>query len=294
MCVFCALVIITSITTHIQAATFTYDNTGQPGALDTNVSCTAPDGGAGAAIANIERTFNVDTHFSINDLDFGFNVTHTWRGDIELTLTSPSGTSVILLIPDTTATGSEDNWDLALDDAAAGPADNDIADTTAAPNFAADRSGQPDNPLSAFNNENAFGTWTISMCDKYPTSDNGTYNFSQLLFDGDPIADLAINKVSSSATYTPGLVLTYTLTVTNNGPENASGITVADNLPNGLTLNAPVTCTATGSASCGGTASYGVTGGTGFSDTAASVDAGAGNSLIYTVEVLPSTNMADY
>jgi len=277
----------------IFADTFTYDNTGQPAAINTNVSCAAPDGGAGAAVANIERTFNVPTHFEINDLDVGFNATHTWRGDIELTLVSPSNTTVILLIPDTTNTGDEDNWDLALDDEAAGPADDNGNDNVAAPIYAADRNGQPNNPLSAFDGEDAFGIWTIRICDKFPTQDNGNYNSSQLLFDGDPIADLAISKTSSAPTYTPGVVLTYTLVVTNNGPENASGITVADNLPNGLTLNSAVTCSATGSATCGA-ASFGVAGDGGFSDTAASVDAGAGNSLSYTVEVLPSTNMADY
>jgi len=223
----------------------------------------------------------------------GLIASHTWRGDIELTIISPAGTSQVILVPDTANSGNHDNYDIAIDDEAAGPADNNLDDNVAPPNYAADRSGTPNNPLSVFDGENAFGTWIVRICDKYPTSDNGTYLSSQLLFDGNPLADVQIAKDDGQTEYTPGLPLTYTLVVTNNGPENASGLTVADNLPAGLTLNAPVTCVAAGTASCGA-ASIGAIGDSGFTDTLASVDAGAANSLTYTVEVLPSTDMADY
>lgn len=285
-----------SATTLLNADTFTYTDTA-PGAgvaINTNVSCTAPDGGAGAAIAFIDRTINVPTHFQINDLNVGYIATHTWRGDIELTLISPQGTSVVLLIPNTTNTGNENNWDLALDDEAAGLADDNNNDVVAAPNYAADRSGTPSNPLSAFDGEDSFGNWTLRMCDKYPTQDNGNYLSAQLLFDGDPLVDLAISKVSAGTSYTPGVELVYTLVVTNNGPEDAVGVTVGDILPAGLTLTQPVTCVASGSASCGGTGSYGTAGGVSFSDNAADVDFGVGNALTYTVTVLPSSDMTDY
>ena len=39
---------------------------------------------------------------------------------------------------------------------------------------------------------------------------------------------LTANKTDGSATYTPGSPLTYTITVTNSGPSNAVGATVAD------------------------------------------------------------------
>lgn len=295
MWVFCTLISSFFLSFPAYSATFSYDNT-TSAAIGNTTSCTVQDGGSngGTVIANITRTFNVTTHFSINDLDLGFRADHTWRGDIQITLISPQGTTQIITIPDTSTTGNENNFDLAFDDEAAGVYDNNANDVTAAPNYAADRSGTPSNPLSVFDGENAFGTWTILMCDQYPTSDNGTYLSSQLLFDGNPIADLAITKTSDGGgNYTPGVVLTYTLTVTNNGPENASGITIADTLPNGLTLHAPVTCTSTGTASCGA-ATFGIAGDSGFSDTAASVDAGAGNSVIYTVPVFPSTDMTDY
>lgn len=47
--------------------------------------------------------------------------------------------------------------------------------------------------------------------------------------------DLAITKVDSTDPVRAGRNLTYTITVTNNGPNPATGVTVNDTLPNGLT-----------------------------------------------------------
>ena len=41
-------------------------------------------------------------------------------------------------------------------------------------------------------------------------------------------SDLAITKTDGSATYTPGVGLTYTIVVSNAGPSNVVGATVAD------------------------------------------------------------------
>jgi uncharacterized repeat protein (TIGR01451 family) len=49
-------------------------------------------------------------------------------------------------------------------------------------------------------------------------------------------ADLAIAKTDSPNPVTVGNPLTYTITVTNNGPSEATGVTVLDPLPNGVTF----------------------------------------------------------
>lgn len=46
--------------------------------------------------------------------------------------------------------------------------------------------------------------------------------------------DLAITKADSVDPAIPGQPLTYTLVVTNNGPSDATGVTVTDNLPDGI------------------------------------------------------------
>ncbi|HZC24936.1 MAG TPA: DUF11 domain-containing protein, partial [Candidatus Binatia bacterium] len=43
--------------------------------------------------------------------------------------------------------------------------------------------------------------------------------------------DLAIAKTSDKSTYKPSSVITYTVTVTNNGPSDALAVVVTDNLP---------------------------------------------------------------
>jgi uncharacterized repeat protein (TIGR01451 family) len=64
-------------------------------------------------------------------------------------------------------------------------------------------------------------------------------------------ADLSITKSDSPDPVTPGGTLTYTITVTNNGPDAAQNITVTDNLPVAVTFT---TCTSvSGNGTCGGT-----------------------------------------
>ena len=98
-----------------------------------------------------------------------------------------------------------------------------------------------------------------------------------------PIAGLAITKTDGSATYTPGGTGIYTITVTNSGPSNANSLSVTDNLPSGVTLTGTALCAATGTAACGTLA--GTTGGTSFTAMGATLAAGAGNSLVFTLPV---------
>ncbi len=67
-------------------------------------------------------------------------------------------------------------------------------------------------------------------------------------FDDGPVADLSVTKSASPDTATPDTDLTYTIQVTNIGPDSADNATLADHIPAGTTfvsLNAPSgwTCT---------------------------------------------------
>jgi len=62
-------------------------------------------------------------------------------------------------------------------------------------------------------------------------------------------ADLAVTKTDSPDPVIAGNDLTYTVTVTNNGPDTATSVTVADNLPAETTF---VSCSSTGGGVCGG------------------------------------------
>ncbi len=65
-----------------------------------------------------------------------------------------------------------------------------------------------------------------------------------------PEADLSVAVVAAPSPAITGTTVTLTLTVTNAGPTAATGVTVTDQIPAGLSL---VSCAATGGGVCGGT-----------------------------------------
>lgn len=55
-----------------------------------------------------------------------------------------------------------------------------------------------------------------------------------------PRADLAVTNTDSADPLLAGQALTYTVTVTNNGPNDAPGVTLTDTLPSGMAYGTPV------------------------------------------------------
>jgi uncharacterized repeat protein (TIGR01451 family) len=106
-----------------------------------------------------------------------------------------------------------------------------------------------------------------------------------------PQVSLSVLKTDGSPTYTPGGTATYTITVVDNGLTDALNVTVADTLPAGVTLTADVTCVAAGGANCGTVT--GATGQTNFNATGATINAGGGSSLVFTVPVAFASNLLD-
>lgn len=125
------------------------------------------------------RSISVAESFIINDLDVGLNITHTFRGDIRVTLTSPSNTTVQIVNPD--VNDGFRNYDILLNDASSDPINDTNNDAVAAPFY--DRQAGPSNPLSAFNGENAQGVWTLRFYDT-ALQDTGAVNRMALTFDG--------------------------------------------------------------------------------------------------------------
>ena len=95
---------------------------------------------------------------------------------------------------------------------------------------------------------------------------------------GAGLADLAITKTNGQSSYVAGAPVTYTLTITNAGPSHAPAFDVSDLVPAAI-AGVTVSCTPSGTASCG------TNGSTGNSVvfTGASLNAGAGNSLTITI-----------
>src|SRR5207302_764870 len=69
-----------------------------------------------------------------------------------------------------------------------------------------------------------------------PAGTTDTDNTNNSSTDSDtltPQADLTISKSDGKSTAVPGTDVTYTITVTNNGPSTVNGATVSDVLPDG-------------------------------------------------------------
>ena len=119
-----------------------------------------------------------------------------------------------------------------------------------------------------------------------PTPANNSQTVSDAIAN---VASLSISKATNTTTYTPGGTGQYTIVVGNSGPSNATGVSVADTLPAGVSLSGAVTCVAEGTANCG--AVTGASGGTNAGTTGASINAGAGNTLTFSVPVTFASSM---
>lgn len=110
-------------------------------------------------------------------------------------------------------------------------------------------------PMLAQNTRFAYGRYNADFSDSYAADSNRPERLSDhdapvAYFLFPPLADLAVEKEASSSTVTTGSNVTYTITVTNNGPGSAASVVVTDNLPSQLTF---VSCNSTNGGVCGGT-----------------------------------------
>jgi uncharacterized repeat protein (TIGR01451 family) len=118
------------------------------------------------------------------------------------------------------------------------------------------------NPFEGYPNQNKIGDYLTIFSDE--TGGNvaysATFNFNPILGQHEEdiyyvrvfptaIADLSVTKAASPDPVTAGDNLTYTVTVTNNGPDTATSVTLTDNLPAETTF---VSCSSTGGGVCGG------------------------------------------
>jgi len=127
--------------------------------------------------ACFDKTFDVTQTGQAREVRIDINIDHTWRADLDITLTSPAGTSVDLTSDNG---GSSDNLYVHFfDDAATSITDDNNNHTEMV-----DRS--PEQALSAFYGEDINGTWTLQICDD-AGGDTGTFNYAVLYLDNSPI-----------------------------------------------------------------------------------------------------------
>lgn len=149
-------------------------------------------------------------------------IDHSFVNDLELTLISPNSTQVVVV--DNTDGSGNNICQTVLDDESGG-ANIQTALTANAP-FSG--SWVPNAALAAFDGEDPNGTWMLQAQDFFSQDTGSIRAYSVTITPAIcPEADLAIQKVGVTQ---PGAI-TYTITVTNNGPDTANNVVVTDTLP---------------------------------------------------------------
>lgn len=183
-------------------------------------------------------TINVPDTFTVSDLNVRFVASHTWRTDTNLTITSPSGTSVDLLIGP--YAGNFDNYNIIFDDEASVVVDTGSHAANQSTTGAGVEVLSESDSLSDFDGEPANGNWAYSICDVYPAADNGSVITLDLQFEAFP--DVQVTKDVSMQTIgdyaIPGSDVIYTFTATNGGlgSVDADTIVLIDTLPTDVTF----------------------------------------------------------
>jgi uncharacterized repeat protein (TIGR01451 family) len=148
-------------------------------------------------------------------------IDHTFVNDLKVSLTSPGGTTILLI--NQTDGGGNNFCQTVLSDEAVNPIQGVVS-----ANAPFTGSFTPANPLSGFDGEIANGTWTLSVQDFF-SQDTGNIRAFSVLVTTDPTAVVSTTK-TVSGTFNPGDTVTYTLISSNSG-----GIAAGDNPGNELT-----------------------------------------------------------
>ena len=134
-----------------------------------------------------DRTLNIPLSSTITDVIIEVNIDHSYRADLDVSLTSPSLGTVVDLTSDNG--GNKNNLYTIFDDSAA----TSIVDDNANQNSVVSR--QPEQPLNTFDGEDASGIWTLTVCDD-ADADTGTYNYATLtIYNLDPDSPPGVNTV---------------------------------------------------------------------------------------------------
>jgi len=114
----------------------------------------------------VDATIEVDEHLTIDDIDIGIGLTHDSLSDLQIIIVSPDGTEVCLTSNDPSSVSAEGDeiLDIVFDDEAETFPDSAV----------------PQDPLSAFDGEDAFGTWHVRIYDAH-YADTGTLDSVEIM-----------------------------------------------------------------------------------------------------------------
>jgi uncharacterized repeat protein (TIGR01451 family) len=183
----------------------------------------------------VSRSFVVPAAI-VADVNLGVLLTHTYRSDLRITLQSPAGTTVAIM---TNTAGSGDNLNDLFDDEAAALISTHNATvvdptTPAPPPYS--HSFRPTAALSAFDGQNAGGTWTMIVCDSVAT-DTGNFLRADLYITTNSLNVTKTSSVVSDGVSgtnpksVPGAIVRYCVLITNPNTLAYTNVIALDPIP---------------------------------------------------------------
>jgi extracellular elastinolytic metalloproteinase len=175
--------------------------------------------------AGVTSTFTVTNSVVITDLNVDLNISHTYVGDITVSITSPNGTTVTIVdrpgVPASTFGCFGDDILATFDDEAVSPIETECAGT--APTISG--SIIPQNSLSVFDGENTSGIWEINVFDS-AGGDTGTLNSWGITYSYEIVSaplDVVLDATGNATINAEDLLYSSTLdcgvaTVTGGNP----------------------------------------------------------------------------
>jgi len=168
------------------------------------------------------------------------NMPHTFAGDLDVTLSSPAGT-VVTLTTDNGA-GNDDVFAGTVWNDKANPGgqvpyvtNNGIVTDHVYANLTLASPLVPEEAMGAFMGEDGNGTWTLTVSDDAGGDAGTLVDWGVDLVTctcGLPASsDVSLTATDAPDPVAPGGNLTYTLTVTNNGPDAADDVSLATTTP---------------------------------------------------------------
>jgi uncharacterized repeat protein (TIGR01451 family) len=214
------------------------DSNGSGVNLPINVS------GVNGSIAKVRFSFDGTSCDVLPGSPVG--VEHTFVGDLVVKLISPAGTVATLMdrpgYGPAGAAGRNFCKTMLDDDSPGAWIDSIVSTGNTLPPLGPPYTGSfvPQTPLSKFNGENPNGVWYLNVADVLGGNTGSVKAFSVHVTEtdccGGPLANMAISKQDTPDPVSLGGTITYVLTATNAGPQDAPGVVVTDYLPSNATF----------------------------------------------------------
>ncbi|MDT0556826.1 proprotein convertase P-domain-containing protein, partial [Patiriisocius hiemis] len=167
---------ITFILMALMVTSFTWQLNAQSGTISASSidpAASWADGTTGAAVASLTADVSgIPANAIVEDVNLLLEVDHSWTGDMDVTLVSPDGNTVLVV---DNVCANDSNFNVTLDDESANPLtcggyDTAVSNSETCPSdylIDATLSGdmQASNLLSALDGDLASGTWTVNIDD---------------------------------------------------------------------------------------------------------------------------------